>query len=431
MRVLARAGGRELAALENGPENDLHLEHRKPGAEAAADSTPERDPGERLGRSRTEEPLGAKLHGIGIDVGAVVGEQDARRYHGPGCIQRVAEGCRLNQGTAGVDDDRSQPHGLSNDCPDVVAAAVGEVGAQSIHRNRVMQQEVERPRQRGRGRVVAGEHHREQVVEYLVVVEVIAVALGSEQERQDIGAYIEVGGVPTLADLLGENRKHVRAEPLEARPRAVASQLSTEAGVEDEQRACLTEERAQAVAQIVEPVGRVDAEGDPQDDLEGDRLKAGVQRELSTDWPRREIAPSNGLHRVGVVLEGVRSKGASEQPPLTGVNLAVLAEHGLRPRNGSSIVLSVTNSCGFKPKTSRIEAASVTTTLVPSAARRSVNRSPIFPVAPVQVALGPESVAERLQRGRQSRAGDVSCPGCEQRRASRRAYTRRLNMRLN
>ena len=132
--------------------------------------------------------------------------------------------------------------------------------------------------------------------------------------------------------LLGENREHVRAEPLEARPRAVASQLSTEAGVEDEQRACLTEERPQAVAQIVEPVGGVDAERHPQDDLEGDRLKARVQRELSTDWPRREVAPSDGLHRVGVALEGLRSKGASEQPPLTGVNLAVLAEHGLRNR---------------------------------------------------------------------------------------------------
>ena len=186
------------------------------------------------GASGVEEPLRAKLHGIGIDVGTVVGEQDARRYHRPGWIQRIADGCRLNQGPAGVDDDRPQPQGFSDGCTDVVAAAVCEVGAQSIHRDRVMQQEVERPRERGRGRVVAGENHREQVVEYLVVLEVIAVALGLEQERQHVGAHIEVGGVPTLADLLGESREHVRAEPLEARPRAVASQLSTEAGVEDE-----------------------------------------------------------------------------------------------------------------------------------------------------------------------------------------------------
>ena len=172
----------------------------------------------------------------------------------------------------------------------------------------------------------------------------------------------------------------------------------------------LTEERRQAVAQIVEPVGRVDSECHAQDDLEGDRLKSRVQRELSTDRPRREIAPGDGLHRVGVVLEGLRSKGASEQPPLAGVNLAVLAEQGLGTEErlehravGRELV--------------RLQAEDVTYRGCvgdddPGSDRRQAKHEPvsILPGAPVQVALGPESVAERLQCRRQPRAGDVSLP---------------------
>ena len=152
----------------------------------------ERDPRERLRRVDSEEPLRAERHGVRVEVGAVVREQDARCDDGACGIRVAAKAGRLSQRSAGVDDDRSQPQGLLDHRRDVGAVAFGEVAAKAVHRGRVMEEEIKRPRQRGRGGVVAGEDHREQVVEDLVVLELVAVAVGEQQEREDVGAHVEI-----------------------------------------------------------------------------------------------------------------------------------------------------------------------------------------------------------------------------------------------
>src|SRR5579875_1170337 len=61
----------QLGATYDRLEHHPLLGHRQRGSEAAADPTPERDPGVRTGLAR-KEALGAEDRRLGVDVGAVV-----------------------------------------------------------------------------------------------------------------------------------------------------------------------------------------------------------------------------------------------------------------------------------------------------------------------------------------------------------------------
>src|SRR3954451_5855639 len=77
-RVLGlRVGRGQVDALGDRAQDDLLLDHRQRGAQAAPDAAAERDPRVRAGLA-AEEALGPEGERVGVDVLAVVDEDDAR-----------------------------------------------------------------------------------------------------------------------------------------------------------------------------------------------------------------------------------------------------------------------------------------------------------------------------------------------------------------
>jgi hypothetical protein len=82
--------GLEVEAAGHRLEDDTHLGHCQGGAEAAADAAAEGDP--LIGAGLAAEPaLGAELEGLGVEVLAVVDEEDAHRDCGAGGNAVLAE----------------------------------------------------------------------------------------------------------------------------------------------------------------------------------------------------------------------------------------------------------------------------------------------------------------------------------------------------
>ena len=74
----AGLGLAQVAAGQHLAQDDPHLELGEGGADAAADAAAEGDPGVGV-RAVLEEALGAEGEGLGVEVGAGVGEPDRRR----------------------------------------------------------------------------------------------------------------------------------------------------------------------------------------------------------------------------------------------------------------------------------------------------------------------------------------------------------------
>ena len=331
-----------------------------------------------------------------MEVGPVVDEQDARRDDGAGVVEHTSQGHGLAQRAPGVDHDRSEAHRLLGDGAQVPTTAVGQVGAEAVHHLGVVEQEVEGPGERGRRRVVAGEDHGEEVVEDLVVVELVAVAVGAEQQGEHVSARREVRCRVALRDLLRERVDHVGPDPLEARPRGETPQIAAGRRVQDEQGARLAEERCERAPQRVEPVDGVDTERHTEDDLDRDRLQPCVQRERPTDGPRPHVVDDDGLHRVGVGREGIGPERAGQEPSLPIVERSVLAQERSRTEERleeravrRDLVRfegeDVADGGGVGEDDGRADAG-------------DADREPVTEAAgaPVEVALGPDAVAQRL-----------------------------------
>jgi hypothetical protein len=69
---LASVGRRELAMSEDCAQHDLHLECGEAGAEAASESSAEREPGEQVWCASAEEPFGSELVWLAVGVGSAV-----------------------------------------------------------------------------------------------------------------------------------------------------------------------------------------------------------------------------------------------------------------------------------------------------------------------------------------------------------------------
>ena len=160
--------------------------------------------------------LGPEGERVGVEVLAVVEEQDAHRA--PACpagtayspsrhgtvTRRPIIGITGRERIASV-DDRARPSSASSPRADGLAQPV--VGVGDAH------EPLPGPGERVGGRLVAGEHEREQLVAQLLVGQRLAV-LGRrlEQQREDVAALAEVGGGAALGD-------HRVGRPVEERQR--------------------------------------------------------------------------------------------------------------------------------------------------------------------------------------------------------------------
>ena len=151
-------------------EHDPLLGHRQRGAEAAAGAATEGQPLIRSGLL-IEPALGAKREGVGVDVLAVVEEQDAdadRRARGQDVLP---EPPRHGDAAADDRDHRTAAHALDDRRLDVLGrllvAAHGI--AQALVGRGCAHQPLPRPRQRVGGGLKAREHEREQLIAQLPV----------------------------------------------------------------------------------------------------------------------------------------------------------------------------------------------------------------------------------------------------------------------
>src|SRR3954452_17373842 len=157
----------ELGALEHALDHDLHLELRERRAEAATRAAAERHPRVGVGRVLLEEALGAELARLRVAVAAAVDHADRRGDLGAWRPGVAAELERLAaHDAADARHDGTEAERLLHDGVDVgvVAIGVGERGLQLLHRARGLEQEVERPRQAGRGGLVPGHEQRHELV---------------------------------------------------------------------------------------------------------------------------------------------------------------------------------------------------------------------------------------------------------------------------
>ena len=122
----------------------------------------------------------------------------------------LAELPRHRHAPADDRDHRARAHRLVDGGLDVAVGIVARAGhvAQPVVGGRVAQQALERPGERVRRRLVAGEHEREQLVAQLLVGQALAVlGLGLEQQREDVGALVAAGRAARR-----DHRVHVAVE---------------------------------------------------------------------------------------------------------------------------------------------------------------------------------------------------------------------------
>ena len=101
-----------------------------------------------------------------------------------------------------IDDHRPQPQRLLDRRGQVGVLPGRDLGAQPRQLVGVADQPLDRPGERRRRRLVAGDQQGEQLVVDLGVAHRRAVLVaGGDQQREDVVALLEVGGAAALGDL--------------------------------------------------------------------------------------------------------------------------------------------------------------------------------------------------------------------------------------
>ena len=93
----------------------------------------------------------------------------------------AADRAGLGQGALAGVDHRPQPQRLGDHCVEVGVVSRRQLLAQTGEDARVARQEIERESKAGRGRLVAGEQHRHQLVPQLDISHRLAVLIASAQ----------------------------------------------------------------------------------------------------------------------------------------------------------------------------------------------------------------------------------------------------------
>ena len=290
--ALRRRGRRaQRPALEDLRQRDAHLHLREGGAEAAPHAAAERDPG--VGRGRVvEEALGPEGVGLRVAVGARVGEPDRGRHVRPGGQHVAVDTQLLAQAPARERDHRPQPQRLGHDGAHVGLLAGVDRRGEPVEDARMAEQQVERPRQAGRGRLVPGEQQRHQLVADLGVVHRLAVLEArAHEQRQDVLARVRAA----LGDLRAQHRVDLVPERLEPGERVGAAEAAREQhGELQPGRRGAGQQPAEAVGEPRAAGGVGDAEDRAQDHLERDRLHPRMQRERLLLGPALDL-PRDGL----------------------------------------------------------------------------------------------------------------------------------------
>ena len=195
------------------------------------------------------------------------------------------------------------------------------------------QQQLEGPGERRRRRLVAGDEQRHQLVAQLLVGERAALLVASlEQDRQHVVALLDVGGTAAAGDLVVDLGIGRGPQAQEALPDVAADRAADLGQRDHRERAALhadIEHRRESLAQPREPVGVVDAEDGPHDDLQRDLLRSRPQSERLAHRPARDLLLRDLAHHVAVALHALTVEGREHQLALAHVLAAVEQQHGV------------------------------------------------------------------------------------------------------
>ena len=203
------------------------------------------------------------------------------------------------------------------------------LGAKALELVRVADQALDRPGERGRGRLVTGGEQGQQLVADFGVAHRAAVLVaGGDQHREDVVALLEVLGFAAGPDLGVDqpvDAVHRAAEPGQATdpPRAEQGHRDQLLGVAEQ-----IEVAAQGVAQLVQALALAGAEDGAQDDLQGQRLHARAQRVGLAARPALDLTLGDRGHDRLVGLHALAVERRQQQLALTDVPL--LVEHQQR-----------------------------------------------------------------------------------------------------
>ncbi len=329
VRGAQRAGAQQLA------HHDAHLEHRKAGAEAAAATAAEGDPGVGAGLL-VEEALGPEGVGVGVDVGVVVdqvavGDEAAAGRVGPAAdLDRLGDVARRDVG-----QDRTGAQRLLDRRGHVrVVVAVHLVDEPRQHL-RLAQQPLERPRQRGGRRLVAGDEEGEQLVADLLLAHRRAVLVaGRQQHREHVVAVLAVRA--PLGDQCEDDLVDAFLEAHELRERAdpFGDPRGQRFGLGRRQADRLVAEGEhflEPLPQLVEAGARVEAEDGPQDDLQRQVLHAGVERHRRAARQFADLGRGDLVHQAGQPFHPLAVEGGEHQLALLHVRGFVEQDHRVGP----------------------------------------------------------------------------------------------------
>jgi hypothetical protein len=225
-----------------------------------------------------------------------------------------------------VADHRADPQGLADHGVQIRAAGglALELGQQAVHRPGMADEPLDRPRERGRRGLVAGQQQRHQLVAQRSAVERAALLVaGPEQQRQHVVARRGVGVGAALCDLRVDKLVHPVPPARQHAPRRQRAEVAGE-GRHHQQRAPADVQQPDERPVEVRPaLRRVDPEHRPQDHLERDRLEARAQPEGAVERPPRQLLARRLLHRLLVRAHLRPLEGGQQQLALAHVLVPV------------------------------------------------------------------------------------------------------------
>jgi hypothetical protein len=320
----------QVARGEQCADHDLHLQLGEAGAQAAAPSTAEGQPGVRARRG-AQEALGPEGVGLRIDVGVVVDEIRAGEQRHAGRVFDTADRDRLDDEPGlGVGDHGMQAHDLLDRGDRVVLLARVGLYTNSFADALVAREAGEDPRELRGGRLVAGDERRDELVAQLLGAHRRAVLVAcTQQQAEHVGTF-----GPFSAALVDEREKQfvaALAQPFDARDRADAAEHAGRRREQRERALAVREDPRQQVAELIERSAPLEPEHGTQDDLQRQALQARVQLDHGAPRPGGDLALGQLAHQAGEGLHALAVERGQQQLALLQVWFLVEQDHRVGP----------------------------------------------------------------------------------------------------
>jgi hypothetical protein len=259
-----------------------------------------------------------------------VDQVDARRHGRARWQQQPPDLDRARQPPRDERQDRPQAKRLLHHRVGVGVVARSRLLAQAVELLRMPNETLDRPRERGGGRLVAGDQQRHELVaQFLVAHRPAILVAGLEEQREDVLALVQSGVVPAFRDLLIYESVDRATRSLEEREPFDASRAEDRKDQEPPAVDCPVEQVAQRGADAVEPGTLVDPEDGAHDDLERDVLHLRPDLKRAALGPALDLRAGDLGDHLPVALHALAVEGRQQELALRHVRRLVQEQDGV------------------------------------------------------------------------------------------------------